>query len=159
VKSIYRYTTNDGYTEMNGFLRGTSTYPPQDAARIQRNVDDAVAGLSKLPQATGTYYRGTDFPPDVLNRWQPGNDVSDPAFWSTSTKPSVAEVFRSENNGNVLITILGGSRGVDVRALSHYGGEAEVLLLPGAEFRVISREWDPGGFWRMSAKEIIDVVS
>ncbi|MCC2307977.1 ADP-ribosyltransferase [Cellulomonas chengniuliangii] len=157
VKAIYRYTTDDGYEEMNGFLRGTSPPSPQDAARIQRDVDDAVAGLSKLPQTSGTYFRGTDLPADVLQRWQPGEKVSDPAFWSTSTKPSIAEEFR--NGGNAFITIRGGRRGVDVRALSHYGREAEVLVLPGAPLRVMSREWDPGGFWQMAAREVVDDIS
>ncbi|MCC2318497.1 ADP-ribosyltransferase [Cellulomonas chengniuliangii] len=149
VKAIYRYTTNDGYTEMNGFLRGTSTYPPQDAARIQRNVDDAVAGLGKLPQSSERTFRGTKFPPQVLDEWRPGEIVSDSAFWSTSTSRAVAEEFRVRNNGNVLITLQNGVRGVDIQHLSHFDREGEVLLLPGTRFRVLDRVMDPRGFWQL----------
>lgn len=62
VKAIYRYTTDAGYREMNGFLRNPSAYPADDAIRIQRDVDNAVAGLNRLPTAPGTTIRGTHLP-------------------------------------------------------------------------------------------------
>lgn len=56
VKAIYRYTTDPpGYKEMNAYLRNPSAYSPADAARIQREVDDAVSGgMDKLPDHSGT---------------------------------------------------------------------------------------------------------
>ncbi|MFI2753888.1 ADP-ribosyltransferase [Cellulomonas sp. P22] len=152
VKAIYRYTTEPGYEEMNGFLRGTSTFSPQGAARIQRDIDDAVAGLGKLPQSSERVFRGAKFPPQVLDEWQPGEIVSDSAFWSTSTSRAVAEEFRVRNGGNVFITLQRGVRGVDVQQLSHFDGESEILLLPGTRLRVLDRVMDPGGVWQLVAE-------
>jgi len=151
VKAIYRYTTDDGYQEMNGYLRNPSSYSPQDAARIQRDIDDAVAGMDKLPQYSGKTYRGTDMPHAVLDTWQPGAIVKDEAFWSTTTDADVGLRFR--NGGEFFVTITDGT-GVDIQALSHYGDEAEILVRPGTSYEVLTRDWNPSGYWDLTAREV-----
>jgi len=155
VKGIYRYTTQAGYKEMNGFLRDPSSFSPSDAARIQKDVDDAVAGLGKLPTAPIDTMRGTNLPDSVLAGYQPGQRVSDPAFWSTTTTQKVAEDFRG--SGNAFINIRG-QTGVDVQALSHYGNEAEILMRPGTDFVVKTREWvaeGASGYWKFLVEEVV----
>lgn len=158
VKGIYRYTTKEGCAEMNGYLRGMIDVSPADAARIQRDVDNAVSGMNKLPRVEGTHYRGTDLPADVLDRWRVGNRVADPAFTSTSTSPHVAEDFRigdpdERPPGNAFITVEGHS-GVDVRPLSHYVAEDEILVPPGTSYEVVGREWDDRGFFNLEGREV-----
>ena len=151
VKGIYHYTTNAGYTEMNGFLRNPSSYSPADAARIQRDVADTVAGLERLPVHAGPTIRGTDLPSGVLSGYVPGLRVKDQALWSSTEQYSVASRFRG--SGNALISI-DGSTGVDVRALSHFGNDAEVLFRPATQFEVLGRLWNPRGFWELSVAEV-----
>lgn len=50
MPAIYRDTTESGYDEMNSYLRQTRDFTPEQAARIQTDVDNTVSGLGKLPQ-------------------------------------------------------------------------------------------------------------
>lgn len=163
VLGIYRYTTQQGYDDMNSLLRGTRTFGPDEAARIQTDIDNAVSGMNKLPQAPGTTLRGTHLPDDVVQGYVVGNEVADPAFWSTTTTPSVAEDFRVHSvkpevrpeGGNAYITISGRS-GVDVQQLSYYGAEAEILMPPGTRFVVRDATPRPGGFTDYLLEEVIE---
>lgn len=150
VAAVYRYTTNSGFTEMNGYLRNPAAYSPADAARIQQDVDDAVAALSKLERTPGATVRGTHLPLDVLNDYQVGEVVSDSAFWSTTPDVAVAHQFRG--NGNALITVIS-SRGTNVQQLSQFGNEAEILLPPGSRFVVVSRTQNPAGYWELTLED------
>ncbi|WP_431837135.1 ADP-ribosyltransferase [Cellulomonas sp. Y8] len=157
VRNIYRYTTDQGYQEMNGYLRNPSAYSDADAVRIRSEVDSAVSGMSKLPTHGDTTFRGTYFPEPVLEQWQQvGNHVSDRAFWSTSTEAGVAEDFRIRNGGNAFVTVEGRS-GVDVQPLSHYGREAEVLMPPGTVFEVREAQLigeGAGSYWAFVGREV-----
>ena len=131
VKAIHYYTTNAGYTEMNRFLRNPAAYSGDEAARIQRLIDDTVSGLDKLPEYHGNTFRGADLPDSVTAHWKPGYEGTTEAFWSTSTRPGTADSFI----GNTYIEFEGRS-GVDVSKLSYYDSESEVLIKPGTRFRV-----------------------
>lgn len=163
VLGIYRYTTQQGYDDMNSFLRGTRTFSPEEAARIQTDVDNAVSGLDKLPRAPGVTLRGTHLPDGVVDGYVVGNRVADPAFWSTTTTPSVAEDFRMHSvdltvrpqGGNAYMTISGRS-GVDVQQLSHYGAETEILMAPGTPFLVRGATPRPEGYTDYLLEEIIE---
>jgi hypothetical protein len=157
VRNIYRYTTDAGYQEMNTYLRSPSSFSPGDAARIQDEVDAAVSGMSKLPAHDGVTFRGTTMPQHVLDQWKEvGNEVSDRAFWSTSTDYDVAQGFR--NGGNAFVTVEGRS-GVDVQPLSHYGLEAEILMPPGTRFEVRDSQQigtGPTSYWAFVGREVVD---
>ncbi|KGM12503.1 ADP-ribosyltransferase [Cellulomonas bogoriensis] len=147
VLDIHWYTTNEGYQAMNSMMRRLEPMSPEVAARI----DSAHAGMAKLPVYEGTTYRGTNFPKGVLDDWIPGNTVRDDAFWSSSTRPDVAQGFRGD--GNAFVTIQDGRSGVDIRALSYYGNESEVLFRGGHPFEVVSRDWNAGGFWEFVVRD------
>lgn len=154
VLDVHWYTTNQGYETMNRAMRGLDTMTPDVRAR----VDSAMSGLSKLPQYDGVTFRGTNLPDEVLANYVPGNTVRDGAFWSTSTKPSVAEQFRLGQPGgppgNAFITIEGGHSGVDVAALSYYGHEAEILFPGGHPYEVLSVIRNPRGFFEILLRDI-----
>ncbi|RIQ26858.1 ADP-ribosyltransferase domain-containing protein [Jiangella rhizosphaerae] len=139
ARAIHHYTTIEGVEEMNAYLRRPHDVPAGRQAELRRLVDDAVAGLAALPRFTGVAYRGTSLPDPQLPRWRPGVIVADRGFASASASVSVAEAFRG--GGNALIAIVGRS-GADIRALSSFAHEAEVLYPPGTRFRVVARSWD-----------------
>jgi len=71
---------------------------------------------------------------------QVGDEVYDPAFISTSSKSGVMGGYGSVE---MRIRVPAGSRGASIRKWSRFKTEDEVLLPPGATFRVISRETFP----------------
>lgn len=151
VTAIYHYTTDEGYREMNGLLRGTVDYSPADTARIKTDIDNSISGLKKLPTVTGRTFRGTTLPPDALDKVRVGERYPDRSFQSSSTELPVAEGFRAD--GNAIVHIDGWS-GVDVSGLSEYGHEAEVLFSPEADLVVTDLEpSEDGTYWNIYLKE------
>lgn len=151
VAAVYRYTTNSGFTQMNGYLRNPAAYSSADAARIQRDIDNAVAAMSKLARTPGTSVRGAHLPADILREYEVGEVVSDAAFWSTTTNEHVAHQFRG--SGNALIR-LDATSGIDIQQLSHFGNEVEILIPPGTRFVVVSKVWNPQGYWAIDLEEV-----
>ena len=151
VRAIYRYTTDVGYDEMNSLLGGIGHFSPEDAARIQRDIDNAISGLSKISPVTGEVVRGTNLPLSVLDQVRVGQRFPDPAFLSSTRLRSVADSFRSGGNAMIYID---GRTGVDVQALSRYGREAEVLFSPGANLEVVRLEQSvDGSYWNIYLEE------
>lgn len=145
------YTTNDGYSTMNPFLRNPDKYNPADRAVIQARADRVSEGLAKLPGEPGTTFRGVQYSDDVLARYQPGQVVTERAFTSTSRDVSVAQ---GGFNGNTLMTITG-RNGKDVQPFSQYATEAEILYDKGTNFQVLSKTWNPDiGKWMIHLQEV-----
>ena len=71
---------------------------------------------------------------DLINRYEPGAVVEEPAFFSTDRIKSFP--------GNVQFEVESVT-GRDIRSLStHSAGEAEVLFPPGTKFEVMNRSYD-----------------
>jgi ADP-ribosyltransferase exoenzyme len=136
--ALHDYTTNDGYTTMNPFLRDSGGYSDADKVAIQARADRVSEGLAKLPPQPGTAYRGVQYSHDILARYEPGQVVTERAFTSTSQDPNVAQ---GAFNGNTLMTITG-RNGKDIAPFSNYP-EAEILYDKGTSFKVISKVWNP----------------
>lgn len=139
LRALHFYTTVEGVEELNRHLRRPGDTPAERRDHLQRLVADAVAGLAALPRFDGVSYRGTTLPAADLPRWRPGAVVADRGFASSSASAPVAEAFR--RGGNAFITIAGRT-GADIRSLSYFSHEAEVLFAPGTRFRVVGRSWD-----------------
>jgi hypothetical protein len=131
IKGIYRYTTVEGCAEMNGYLRGTSQFSPGDAARIQRDVDNAVSGMNKLPRVEGTHYRGTNLPDDVLDQWRvPGSPIRrsrarrrlhvSPKSFGSATRRSVHQAMPSSPSRDVPVSTCARCRTTSPRTRSSY---------------------------------------
>jgi len=141
--AIHSYTCGD-YAQMNGYLLfPTAPLPPYDPSEPEAHVlnmptvdqvetknEQVTAALGKLPDWTGgRTLRG-------LRKRYPGDDddfqkptYTIKAFWSTSTTRAFPGPWRFE---------ITGKSGKNVRNLSKYTTEDEVLFLPGTTFRVIS---------------------
>lgn len=133
VSALADYT-GPGYQELNDALRNGAL----DASH-QARVDAINRALEKLPAYEGPVIRGTNVPADVLDRYQPGRVITEPAFTSTTTLRAVAEgpAFA----GNVEFRIFS-TTGRDVSSFSMYPGEQEVLFPPGAKFYIVGRTVD-----------------
>ncbi|PZF84975.1 ADP-ribosyltransferase domain-containing protein [Jiangella anatolica] len=151
-EALRHYTTVAGVTELNRYLRDPASTPEPRRAELRRLAGDAIAGLAALPRFTGVAYRGTTLPAEQLERWRPGVVVADRGFASASASAAVAHAFRA--GGNTFLTIVGRS-GADIRRLSLYEHEAEVLYPPGTRFRVLDRSWDDErGCWSFLLEEV-----
>lgn len=157
LRALHFYTTVEGVEELNLHLRRPHDIPEERRARLQGLVHDAVAGLAALPRFDGVSYRGTTLPAADLPRWRPGAVVADRGFASSSASVPVAEAFR--RGGNAFITIAGRS-GADIRSLSYFRHEAEVLFAPGTRFRVVGRAWDHRReCWSFQIEEVTQCAS
>jgi hypothetical protein len=136
--------TGDGFTYLNGVLRGGSD---AEKALIQPRVDAISTVLSKLPRYEGTLFRGTNLPVSVIERYVPGAVIEHPAFTSTSLR--VLDEFK----GNTQF-IIDSVNGRQIGALSNFPNESEVLLDAGTKFKVLGRYYDEAASeWKIFLRE------
>jgi hypothetical protein len=148
--ALHDYTTNDGYTTMNPFLRDSSGYTDADKIALQARADRVSDGLAKLPSEPGTTFRGVQYPDAVLSKYEPGQLVTEHAFTSTSKDPDVAQ---GAFDGNTLM-VVSGRNGKDIAPFSDYP-EAEILYDKGTRFKVTDKTWEPDiGKWVIALKEV-----
>jgi len=147
ITSIHHYT-DDFYAELNSALRSGNLDPHLTGfAKALNN------GLEKLPNFSGTTYRGTTIPESVvMSKYKTAFDnnqanIVEEAFTSTSTSPNVANSFANDvlDPGDVRVFFsMTSSKGKDVDAFSKYGpnftnpaySESEVLFKSGESFSV-----------------------
>ncbi len=148
--ALHDYTTNEGYTAMNPFLRNPGAYSDADRAALQARADAVSRGLDKLPAQPGSTYRGVNYPDDVLAKYEPGQTVTEHAFTSTSRDAGVAQ---GAFDGNTLMVVTG-RNGKDVAPFSNFP-ESEILYDKGTNFKVTSKAWDAGmGKWVITMSEV-----
>lgn len=127
--AIRSYTGNT-YRTLNNALR-SGRYASD--MHLQAYVDAAQHGLAKMPKYVGRSARGMSFGEvelkKVLATYRKGAVVEDSAFVSSSYGEQAAF------GGNVFLQI-NGKTGVNISSFSKYGGEREVLFMPGTRFRV-----------------------
>ncbi|MGH3088703.1 MAG: putative T7SS-secreted protein [Rubrobacteraceae bacterium] len=136
IHGVWDYTTNKGYTDMNGSLRSTDPTPPD----VQARIDNAVAGLDKLPRHEGVTYRGTNLPDFVVDEIARTGQYSDHAFSSSSTSEKVARDFINEFDQNPTYMKVDGHSSTDVQPFAAKQNEAEYLFKPDAKFDVLRNE-------------------
>jgi hypothetical protein len=127
--------TGPGHVDLNEALRSGIV----DASQ-QARVDALNRALQKLPPHDGLVFRGTDLPPHVLERYQPGAVVTEPTFFSTSKDLAVARSTAFAGNVEFKIVSL---QGRDISAYSKFPTEQEVLFRNGSQFYVVDRKTDP----------------
>ncbi|OXM66396.1 putative T7SS-secreted protein [Amycolatopsis vastitatis] len=129
------YTSNSFYEEMNKGLREGD---PALIDRYDAHARSVTSGLNQMPTYEGEVSRGIQVTgqklADLIDRYEPGAVVEEPAFFSTDRIKSFP--------GNVQFEVESVT-GRDIRNLStHSGGEAEVLFPPGTKFQVKERQFD-----------------
>jgi hypothetical protein len=135
--AIYTYTGDD-YQKMQGLLLGYQMPQTQaERGRIDIMIDQAKKVLAKLDNYGSWPTRRGDR--DFIGadaQYKKDNEFTTKAFWSTGVGFSFS--------GKWQITIFGKtqtpSAGKEVKPLSNYPKEAEVLFPPGTKFRVIERD-------------------
>jgi hypothetical protein len=140
-----RIYTADEYREMNAVFRDFRVdQPTVNWEKYSAIAKLAISGLGKLPKARDTTsYRGDD---DI--KWSGhagilkfGATFTLPNFYSTTMKPesafagALAYVFHNKRAGRV------------IEKFSAYQTEAEVLIPPGAKFRITGEFHFNGGAW------------
>jgi hypothetical protein len=150
--AIYGYTNTDECYLLNRELRNNdgdvSGLSPYGKAYIQH----ITAGLAALPPPDPSRFEsyrenGVDkimvhrgvkhLPQSIDQSYQQGNTVTEHAF--TSTSASESKKFHGSYQFNILLSTQ--TAGRDISALSPHD-EEEILLPPGTQFRVVSREGD-----------------
>jgi hypothetical protein len=106
--------------------------------------------LEKFPPHNGSVFRGTNLPPDVLARYQPGAVVTESAFFSTTMDLNVAQ--SPAFAGNVEFRILSRT-GRDISSFSLIPSEQEVLYQTDATFFVVNRRSD-----RLTGLTIVEMI-
>lgn len=132
--SLQAYTSNL-YREINPALRAGK------AGEWEAVVDEATQGLAKMRENgyryTAAVRRDATFDLKQLDEFFPENGVfQDKTFVSSSAK--LEGVFP----GNTEIQITSRT-GVDIKSLSRYELEEEVLFPPNTKFKIIARSIDP----------------
>ncbi len=133
--SIRGYTSNSFYEDMNKGLREGD---PELIDRYDAHSRSLTSGLNQMSGYEGNVSRGIHLTGeklfDVINRYEPGTVVEEPAFFSTDRIKSFP--------GNVQFEVESVT-GRDVQSLStHSDSEAEVLFPPGTKFKVLNRAYD-----------------
>lgn len=129
---LFKYL-GPGFRTINPALRGETPLTPE----IQSDADDVSSVLAKLPPTSGTVYRGTQLTDDQLARYQPGTNVTEPTFTSSSLRADRAF------GGNVTFTIDSVDGKYTAPYARQFAPQEEVTFDRGTSFRVLSREVDP----------------
>ena len=159
--AVLQHYAENGYSDMNGFLRGEKPADPELARKLNGHMK---AALAKLPEFEGPVSRGVAIPKAVLEQqFQVGQVGWDPGYGST-TKQLEEEAgglgqewspnfFAAENArgragmGRVLLRYAPGHGGKDITHLSGNPAEQEVLIPPGQKFRVTARQEEQRLVW------------
>lgn len=125
------------YKEINGWLRDPSMAVSAD---IPETVETLNKFLDRLPPHNGRVYRGTKVPGHMLDEALRTGIYRDPAFFSSSTKPGVAEKFMNSGaldpgDRRVLFEIESAS-GSNIRPMSMFATQDEILFKSGLEFKI-----------------------
>ena len=129
--AIYTYTSDD-YKKINGRLIGYQPPANQvEEAQIKIMTEQATKALAKLDNYVGITKRGDKDFNGADAQFTKDNVFKIKAFWSTGVGFSFPGMWQITINGKT---------GKDVKPISNYPKEAEVLFPPGTEFKVIARD-------------------
>ena len=153
LMAVYTYS-GPQYKLINGWLRDPSMAVPAD---IPKTVETLNKFLDRLPQHGDEVFRGTQVPQHIIDRALKDKVYRDPAFFSSSTTREVAESFRDSGdlepgNARVLFEIENAS-GSNVRPMSMYATEDEVLFKSGIDFDVVNKIEHPDGSYTIRLRQ------
>ena len=146
LKAVYDYS-GPQYEVINGWLRDPSMAVSAD---IPKTVETLNKFLDRLPPHEGTVFRGTKVPQHIIDEALRTGVYRDPAFFSTSTKPNVAEMFMGRlkpepGEARVLFEIENAS-GSNIHPMSMYAKQDEILFKSGVEFDIVDAKHADGSY-------------
>lgn len=142
------------YKEINGWLRDPSMAVSAD---IPETVETLNKFLDRLPPHNGRVYRGTKVPGHILDEALRTGVYRDPAFFSSSTKPGVAEKFMNSGaldpgDRRVLFEIESAS-GSNIRPMSMFATQDEILFKSGLEFDIVENTKHADGSYTIKLRQ------
>lgn len=149
ITSIYLYTTFI-HKKVNEALRAEGT--TEVAEKVKPFAQAATLGLGKLPPHEGWVRRGVNLPPEELEKYQVGHEVTENGFTSATLAKTIG---REKPHQFVILS----KKGRDISEFSHFEGEKEVLFAPGSRFRVVKKEAvqeEGRSFLRISMEEVVE---
>lgn len=127
---VYQYT-GKCYKKINSELFKVTNQDP-DILKLAEQLD---AVLCDYPISTSEVFRGANLPDDVVSKYLNSEEISFPAFSSTSKSFTVACEFAKQ--GNALFRMVSKS-GRLIGAHSKHSLEEEVLFRTNTRFKVIN---------------------
>ncbi|NEO85306.1 MAG: hypothetical protein F6J87_13815 [Spirulina sp. SIO3F2] len=153
IAGVCNYT-GSRYKRMNALLRGDyktfeENLQPGETmeealASTRQDIELANSSLDKLPAYQGEdgkppiVHRGSNLPPEVVDKYEPGQEVTEEAFTSTST---AAESAYQKNTKFEIYS----KNGKEIKNYSQYPNEKEVVFPPGTKFKVLEKTTDKDG--------------
>ena len=162
---INRYTygskwcNNYGYGIVDSYFGKVEDY----GGLCQKFYPACNAALEKMPRYNGTVFSGISFDPMKLDQYikemkacmSSGTAYVNKAFMSSTTSIDRTSIF-----GDNLMLVIKSKNGVDVKAISHYASEDEIVFRAGSKFKVLkvyqetTRKYGFGRGWVVEMEEI-----
>ena len=162
---INRYTygskwcNNYGYGIVDSYFGKVEDY----GGLCQKFYPACNAALEKMPRYNGTVFSGISFDPMKLDQYikemkacmPSGTAYVNKAFMSSTTSIDRTSIF-----GDNLMLVIKSKKGVDVKAISHYASEDEIVFRAGSKFKVLkvyqetTRKYGFGRGWVVEMEEI-----
>lgn len=132
--SINKYTDT--------FFHRINTYLRNKKGNIdiyEKYIEVTNSGLDKLPSYKGTVYRGSDLPPEVINKYKKAAETGEP--YTENYYLSTSKERESAFDKNTMYQIKS-KNGKQIEKFSLFSDEKEVLFKEGTQFRVKSVYYD-----------------
>lgn len=162
---INRYTygskwcNNYGYGIVDPFFGKVQDY----GGLCQKYFPACNAALEKMPRYNGTVFSGISFNSMMLDKYvaemkscmAAGKPFVNKAFMSSTTNIDRTSIF-----GDNVMLVIKSKKGVDVKAISHYASEDEIVFRAGSNFKVLnvyqesSRKYGFGKGWVIELEEM-----
>ena len=162
---INRYTygskwcNNYGYGIVDSYFGKVEDY----GGLCQKFYPACNAALEKMPRYNGTVFSGISFDPMKLDQYikemkacmSSGTAYVNKAFMSSTTSIDRTSIF-----GDNLMLVIKSKKGADVKAISHYASEDEIVFRAGSKFKVLkvyqetTRKYGFGRGWVVEMEEI-----
>jgi hypothetical protein len=162
---INRYTygskwcNNYGYGIVDPYFGKIQDY----GGLCQKYYPACNAALEKMPRYNGTVFSGISFDAMKLDKYiqemkaclSSGQPYVNKAFMSSTTNIDRTAIF-----GDNLMLVIKSKKGVDVKAISHYASEDEIVFRAGSRFKVLNvyqeetRKYGFGKGWVVELEEI-----
>lgn len=162
---INRYTygskwcNNYGYGIVDSYFGKVEDY----GGLCQKFYPACNAALEKMPRYNGTVFSGISFDPMKLDQYIKEMKAcmsSDTAYVNKAFMSSTTSIDRTSIFGDNLMLVIKSKKGVDVKAISHYASEDEIVFRAGSKFKVLkvyqetTRKYGFGRGWVVEMEEI-----
>lgn len=162
---INRYTYGSKWCNRYGYGVVDSYYGKVEdyGGLCQKYYPACNAALEKMPRFNGTVFSGISFDSMKLDKYlkemqtclSSGTPYVNKAFLSSSTDITTTSIF-----GDNLMLVIKSKKGADVKAISHYKSEDEIVFRAGSKFKVLkvyqetTRKYGFGKGWVVELEEL-----